>query len=44
MATTADATFRIDGQDVDTLSIQGESVNLELYIREPSILRLGGYV
>ena len=34
MATTADITFRIDGQDVDTFNIRrGESVDLELYVK-----------
>ena len=43
MATTADATFRIDGQDV--LSIQRErGKSRAVYKRGPSILRLGGSV
>ena len=34
MATTADITFRIDGQDGDTLNLKrGESVDLELYVK-----------
>ena len=33
MATTADPTFRIDGQDVDTLIIQGRERKSQLYIK-----------